>query len=266
MADFPETQDSDSDDVRWALETANTMWTQGDKQEALKWLRRAAESAEQSGDDMRSLMLAKARAELHSLVDIEPEPPTPKPPVDSLEQRGPLDAPPQSGRVPSSRPASSRPPGPLDSMEQTSRGPLPSPRHAQSRPPSRPAPPPARRSAPGPSPSSGRSVSGVPSSPISSSPSAASPSAPSPISQRFGDGEDARQTLVHPNRGPLPAPSATRGPIDERRAVRVAVQPVEGQPGVFLTRPLRPGERPAPGAAEAILVSVEGGVDPLGGR
>ena len=66
MADqptFPETVDSDSDDVSWALETGRTMWTQGDHQEGLKWLKRAADTASEEEDDMRSLALAKAAAD-----------------------------------------------------------------------------------------------------------------------------------------------------------------------------------------------------------
>ncbi|HZO13644.1 MAG TPA: hypothetical protein VFB62_10305 [Polyangiaceae bacterium] len=232
MADFPNAQESDSDDVRWALETALTMWNQGDKQEALKWLRRAAESAEQSGDDMRSLMLAKARAELHSLVEHDESETGPTPlasPVSLGTPMPPASTPPggrTSSRPGSGAPAQSSPPG----------------GHI-SRPPSRPAPPPKRVSTAG-------------------MPSARTPLGGPPPSGR-GD-EESRQTLINANRAPLPQPSMTRGPMDERRAIRVAVQPVEGQPGVFLTRPLRPGERPAPGASEAILVSIEPGADPLG--
>ena len=72
MADqptFPETVDSDSDDVSWALETGRTMWTQGDHQEGLKWLKRAADTASEEEDDMRSLALAKAAADLRNFVE-----------------------------------------------------------------------------------------------------------------------------------------------------------------------------------------------------
>jgi hypothetical protein len=224
MADFPVVEESDTDDVRWALETANTMWSQGDTEEALKWLKRAAESAEEGGDDMRSLSLAKARAELHSLVEVEA--PTPK-----SGEIGPLSAPPASAAPLSAPP--SRPPGP------------PPPRNTPApalRGPSRPAPPPSRPSAAG----------GPPSGP---------PAPPSPPSGPVSD--DGRPTLIQPDKAPLPAPSGGRG-FDERRAVRVAVQPIQGQPGVLLTRPLRTGERPAPGAQEALLVAIESGVDLFG--
>lgn len=237
MADFPNVQESDSDDVRWALETALTMWNQGDKQEALKWLRRAAESAEQSGDDMRSLMLAKARAELHSLVEHDESETGPTPLASPVSIGTPM---PPASTPPVAR-ASSRP-APTPSAPPAQSSP---PAGHISRPPSRPAPPPKRPSTAGPT------------------PSARSPIAGPPPSGRGSD-EESRQTLINPNRAPLPQPSMTRGPMDERRAIRVAVQPVEGQPGVFLTRPLRPGERPAPGASEAILVSIESGIDPLG--
>ncbi|MCA9620722.1 MAG: hypothetical protein KC731_16980 [Myxococcales bacterium] len=82
---YPDQLDSDSDDVRWALETGRSMWSQGDHQEALKWLKRAAETASEEEDDMRSLTLAKAAAELRAVVDTEPAvappeaPPAPSP-------------------------------------------------------------------------------------------------------------------------------------------------------------------------------------------
>ncbi len=53
---FPETASGDSDDVNWALETGRSMWAQGDLHEALRWLKRAADSASEDEDDIRSLV------------------------------------------------------------------------------------------------------------------------------------------------------------------------------------------------------------------
>lgn len=63
---FPVSEPNDSDDVTLALETAEALWNRGDPSEALRWLRRAAEAAGDSGDDMRAVVLAKAVAELNA--------------------------------------------------------------------------------------------------------------------------------------------------------------------------------------------------------
>lgn len=63
---FPASEPNDSDDVSLALETAEALWNRGDPNEALRWLRRAAEAAGDSGDDMRAVVLAKAVAELNA--------------------------------------------------------------------------------------------------------------------------------------------------------------------------------------------------------
>ncbi len=63
---FPVSEPNDSDDVTLALETAEALWNRGDPSEALRWLRRAAEAAGDSGDDLRAVVLAKAVAELNA--------------------------------------------------------------------------------------------------------------------------------------------------------------------------------------------------------
>jgi hypothetical protein len=54
----------DSKDVSWALATADTCWKRGERAEALRWLRRAVESASEAEQDERALELAKAAADL----------------------------------------------------------------------------------------------------------------------------------------------------------------------------------------------------------
>lgn len=68
--DFPQPEPDDPEDVRWNLQTADTMWSRGDTREALRWLRRAAEAAGASGDDLRAVTLARAAADLASVRNI----------------------------------------------------------------------------------------------------------------------------------------------------------------------------------------------------
>ena len=60
----PEPIESDPSGVSIALETAATLWENGGTDQALEWLRRASASADEAGDDMRSLSLARAAADL----------------------------------------------------------------------------------------------------------------------------------------------------------------------------------------------------------
>jgi hypothetical protein len=83
---LPRVEDNDSDDVRWALETANTLWGQGDQRSALRWLSRAAETAATEENDRRSLLLARAAADLRGRLNLtssltpspQKEPPPPE--------------------------------------------------------------------------------------------------------------------------------------------------------------------------------------------
>lgn len=58
---------SDNEDVVSALETADIFWAKGDTSEALRWLKRAADTASDAGDDMRALAIARSVADLKSL-------------------------------------------------------------------------------------------------------------------------------------------------------------------------------------------------------
>ena len=44
-APIPTPRLDDDEDVHWALSTASALWGRGERTEALKWLRRAAEQA-----------------------------------------------------------------------------------------------------------------------------------------------------------------------------------------------------------------------------
>src|SRR5687768_1192121 len=96
---FLHAQTSDSDDIRWALETASAMWTKGDYPEALRWLRRAAETASEEGHDVRAVELAKAAADLRARFGSRSEPP---PAVQVAPPPLPVPATPITRREPSS--------------------------------------------------------------------------------------------------------------------------------------------------------------------
>jgi hypothetical protein len=61
---FPLPVTSDPEDVSLALETAHALWKKLDYAEAVRWLRRAALAAGESGDDLRGVRLATAAADI----------------------------------------------------------------------------------------------------------------------------------------------------------------------------------------------------------
>ena len=42
---FPSPHDDDSEDVAWGLTTGSALWKQGERYDAIVWLKRAVESA-----------------------------------------------------------------------------------------------------------------------------------------------------------------------------------------------------------------------------
>jgi hypothetical protein len=67
-AAIPLAKKDDVEDVAWALQTAEATWSRGDRADALKWIRRAAEAASEAEHDDRALELAKAAADVASLL------------------------------------------------------------------------------------------------------------------------------------------------------------------------------------------------------
>src|SRR4029078_11219282 len=61
---IPSPDPADSERVVLNLETAQALEMNGDLQEALRWLRRAAYAAEQDGNDRRAVALARAAADM----------------------------------------------------------------------------------------------------------------------------------------------------------------------------------------------------------
>jgi hypothetical protein len=111
----PRPELSDSDDVLLALETARALETQGEMREAARWLRRAADEAEQQGDDERVLVLARAAAEMSNIIGFAPagaEAPTiPPPSLGVLD--GDAPAPPPTAQAESFEPPISPPVAPI---------------------------------------------------------------------------------------------------------------------------------------------------------
>ncbi|HEX7664145.1 MAG TPA: hypothetical protein VF407_06540, partial [Polyangiaceae bacterium] len=76
---IPKAQPDDHEDVSWALSTAEATWNRGDRPDALKWLRRAAEAASEAEADDRALELAKAAAEIATRLEEAPKTEAPPP-------------------------------------------------------------------------------------------------------------------------------------------------------------------------------------------
>lgn len=88
---FPAPAANDAEQVSLALETASALWGKGDVREALRWLRRAAETAGALGDDLRAVGLARAAAELTAELQIPPS--IPPPGLQRPESSAPFSAP-----------------------------------------------------------------------------------------------------------------------------------------------------------------------------
>src|SRR3954451_1444207 len=74
LPDLPEVGPLDPEPVVVAVETARALFRTGEHLEALRWLRRAAERAEESGDDLRALNLARGAADFIPAVQGVPPP------------------------------------------------------------------------------------------------------------------------------------------------------------------------------------------------
>jgi hypothetical protein len=242
---FPAPEDNDADDVVLALETANALWRRGDSREAIRWLRRAAEAAEETGNDMRALSLARTAAEL----------------TGDLENSASAPA---SGFPPASAPRASKPPAQPASVK-----PAPTAKavpKAQSVPPAAAEPPrPARSSTPPPSGPSSPASSPLPPSAameMLSRRAAAQPSSPG----RSSGGERAKDAMAHlaalasldASTGATPRTRRNLGPY---QTLRVSVEPSKDDRKSLYVRVLNQSEEAPPTAHEAMLVSMRPNID-----
>jgi hypothetical protein len=224
--DIPAPAGADNETVSTALETAALFRAKGDGREAMRWLRRAAESAGEAGDDERALSLSRVVADLHDELEHAPSPPaTPHPPPPSARSAQPGASGFRASHPP---PPSSRLSRPSLSSTRASTPPRPSARPSYSRPPSvRPTPEAAAPS----------SVAASPPEParVVTLPSVPSPSASAPPTV----------TILH-----------AKG---ARHAARVALEISTTKAGVFEARLLAEGEAPRIGSTEALLVLLDPG-------
>jgi hypothetical protein len=59
MQGIPPAKDTDAEDVVWGLQTADSLWKRGMRDDALVWLRRAAQAATEAHDEDRALELER---------------------------------------------------------------------------------------------------------------------------------------------------------------------------------------------------------------
>ena len=97
--DLPEVEPRDPEAVAVAIETARALLRSGDRLDALRWLRRAAERAEEAGDDARAVKLARSAADLSTALQTTPPPPSRRDeaaalaPYDDFSDKTVVDAP-----------------------------------------------------------------------------------------------------------------------------------------------------------------------------
>jgi hypothetical protein len=255
---LPEVEPRDPEPVAVAIETARALFRTGERLDALRWLRRAAERAEEAGDDVRSVGLARCAADLST--ELQSMAPSPPPPV-------------QAPRAPSMPP-----PPPLS----VSRPPVVAPRSSS-------APPPPSAPLPPFAPSPDSAVTSPPPTSRRTEDGAIALGAYDDFSDKtIVDGatapivREALQSGVHitelPQSAPrsvtMPSPSSSipvvgtpaPSPLNLatvaakpalRQAQRVAVSPDPNNPGGWLVRPLADGSAAPPGTEEALLLALD---------
>jgi hypothetical protein len=267
---FPAPQPGDSDDVVLALETARVLFLSGEVEEAVRRLRRAAEAAEQGGDDLRAVALARAAADLTTAAEASAE----ARPAQGAAPAGQRSLPPPRGPQGPSSVAPGRP------ARQAGTG-------RSSMPP--PLPPSARRAAA----SESKAETAEPETAASSPPAVQAPAAPVSISPRSissrspsaaaaGDEgakplesrrppktEESKRASVSAaparERTTSVAPSGDKAPKvvvggpDLANAIRVAIKPSLRDERLLMMRLLNQGEEPGPGYRPALVVMLEPG-------
>jgi hypothetical protein len=232
---LPGPDPNDSEDVTVALQTARALQKKGDLRESLRWLRRAADAAGVDGNDRRALVLARAAADMTTLIGASE------------------GAAPPSSLPPASPPPASLPPPPPSNAQRASRvSPAP---HASS------LPPPLHK-APPPPPLPVQTAPLAPSSP---------PPLPKPATHPSGRSVPPPLPASHAN-GPANPPDPGKAqPSDlakrlaEGTAVRVSFKRSVRDPGLLVVRKLEEGKALPPDRMEGYLVLADPADDPFGG-
>jgi hypothetical protein len=231
---LPAPDPSDSEDVVVALQTARALQRKGDLQDAVRWLRRAADAAGGDGNDRRALALARAAADLTTLIGTSAKAVAPPPPS------------------PPSLPASSLPPPPPSNAQRAAR--------TSALPPSSSLPPPLHKPAPPP----------LPEPPTPPAKRSGPPPLPKPAVGAAGRVAGPPPLPATPTDVPAKRPDAERrAPIDLTKLLssgsvtRVSIKASVREPGLLVLRKLEPGTTLPPGRTEAYLVLADPGVDPF---
>jgi hypothetical protein len=236
--DFPSPLGADTDTVITALETAAVFHAKGDGREAMRWLRRAAESASDAGDDTRALSLSRIAADLQEELNAVPSRAATPPPLPSAP----------SAPAPESRPQLSYPPPP------SSRAPRPSTPPRISQPP-RPSYNGAAHAA----------VSAAPPLPALQTNGVSAEAEATPLAPSAAETPAPSTAPVEPIRLATPTParaepatvSSAPAGTGARHAARVAVSISTSKAGYLELRLLAEGEAPRLGASEALLVMLD---------
>src|SRR5688572_33399828 len=121
---LPEPSSEDAEDVVWGISTAKTLWTRGERKEAILWVRRAAEAARSASQTFRATELLMYASELEDVLDTMMKAqatPGVEPPASSAtgasaddssspEKAGSAAAPAEAGSKPAATPPSIQPP------------------------------------------------------------------------------------------------------------------------------------------------------------
>jgi hypothetical protein len=250
---LPSPEPGEPSDVSVAIEAARALWENGETDEALRWFSRAAEAAEQAGNDRRALDLARAVADLKDGLATRsrgPAAPTPPPPSVAAKP-GPRPPPPSARKSLPPTPPSMRPRSPEPSVSKSA-GPPPLPGgNAPSAPPPPPAPP-ARSVTPPPARVEAEPEPAAPVSKVAAPAVSKAPVAPAPPATR-------------------PTPTATSVPTKSNDKVakvdasgerlRVSVKSSVRDPNLLLVRVLAAGQDVPAGCHEAYISPAQGGID-----
>ena len=272
LPDLPEVEAADPEPVAVAIETARALFRGDEQLEALRWLRRAAERAEEAGDDLRALNLARSAADLSTALQSLPPPPTSPASVPPQAPPPPAPAPAPRLSAPPPVPPAPRPPAPPPPVLAAHAVPT------QAAPPPEPLPAaPSPQAAPTQAPPTPRRVDeAVALSPYDDFSDKTQVDAKAPLQR------DALQSGVQITEMPKPVEFAPRSvtmpsppsseqtvadaqftPVVEvkqpalRSAVRVAVTRDPTSSDTWLVRPLPEDAKLPPGCEEALLVALD---------
>jgi hypothetical protein len=81
---------SDPNDVSEALEIARSLWERGERRDAVRWVRRAVEAADEAGQTARVATLAHAAADLENARPVQARPTKPPPPLPARARKAPI--------------------------------------------------------------------------------------------------------------------------------------------------------------------------------